>query len=163
MEGIGRPKRLIRFASENNVAKGERRRVTGRTVAYSVVLVGLVAALVVMLATRQDVDVTILRASGSLFQAMPDGRIANVYNARMANKTRRDIPLQLRLSGIRGEIEVVGAGGIVVGREAYGTATFIVRVPQPEVRKRRTPFHIQVVEDGRVIRDVAVTFIGPVE
>lgn len=163
MQGIGRAERLIRFASENNIARGERPRVTGRTVAYSVVLVGLVAALAVMLATRQDVDVTILRASGSLFQAMPDGLIANVYNARMANKTRRDIPLELRLSGLRGEIEVVGAGGIVVGREAYGTATFIVRVPQGEVRTRRTPFRIQVVEDGRVIRDVPMTFIGPVE
>jgi cytochrome c oxidase accessory protein FixG len=161
MKAVRKPPRLIRFASENNVARGERPRITGRMAAYMAVLVGLVAALSAMLATRKDVDVTILRASGSLYQEMPDGRIANVYNARMANKTRREVPLQLRLTGIRGEIELVGHD-IVVGREAYATATFIVKVPKEEVRLRRTPFHLQVLEEGRVIRDVAVTFMGPV-
>jgi cytochrome c oxidase accessory protein FixG len=161
MKAVGKPSRLIRFASENNVAKGERPRITGRMVAYTAVLVGLVGALSVMLATRQDIDVTILRASGSLYQEMPDGRIANVYSVRMANKTRREVPLQLRLNGIRGHIELVGHE-IVVGREAYATATFIVKVPKGEVRLRRTPFHLQVLEEDRVIRDVAVTFIGPV-
>lgn len=161
MRAVGKPTQLIRFASENNVAWGERTRITGRMVAYTGVLVGLVAALSVMLATRKDVDVTILRASGSIYQEMPDGRIANVYNARMANKTRREIPIQLRLNGIRGQIEVVGKD-IVVGREAYATATFIVKVPKEEIRLRRTPFHLQVLEEGRVIRDVAVTFMGPV-
>jgi cytochrome c oxidase accessory protein FixG len=162
MKTVGKPKRLIRFASENNVAKGEQPRITTRMVAYSAVLLGLVTALALMLATRKDVDVTILRATGSLYQEMADGRIANVYNARMANKTRREVPLTLRLTGIHGEIELVGKD-IVVGREAYGTATFIVKVPRDEIRTRRTPFHLQALEEGRVICDVAVTFMGPVE
>ena len=162
MTHVDRPTGLIRFASENNVVKGERPKLNNRIIAYSFVLVALVGALGFMLASRNDVEVTILRTSGSVYQTMPDGRIANIYNARMANKTREDIPIVLELEGIKGEIEVVG-NDIVVEKEGYKNATFILRVSPDDIKQRRTPIMIHVYEKQIKIKSIAVTFIGPVK
>ena len=161
MTSVKKPTGLIRFASENHISSGEKPRLNTRILAYSGVLLALVGALGFMLASREHVDVTILRTSGSVFQTLPDGRIANVYTARMANKTRKDIPLQLGLEGVKGEIEVVG-DSIVVGREAYKTATFIIKVDAEDVPQRRTPIRIGVYEEGKRIKTVEATFMGPI-
>jgi polyferredoxin len=133
-----------------------------RIIAYSVVLLFLVTALGFMLASRDDVDVTLLRVSGSVYQTLPDGRIANIYNAKLANKTHEDIPLTLRLEEISGEIEVAGKE-ILVEKEGYKNATFIVKVDQKQIKNRRTPIKISVYQNNKKIRTVSTTFFGPVE
>ena len=145
-----------------NVAQGEKPKLNARIIAYSVVLLFLVSALGFMLASRDDVDVTLLRVSGSVYQTMPDGRIANIYNAKLANKTHEDIPLTLRLEEINGEIEVVGKD-ILVEKEGYKNATFIVKVDQKQIKNRRTPIKVSVYQDNKKIRTVSTTFFGPVE
>jgi cytochrome c oxidase accessory protein FixG len=162
MTSVKKPARLIRFASENNVAKGEKPRLNGRIIAYSVVLFGLITALIFMLASRDDVDVTILRASGIVYQTLPDGRIANLYNARLVNKTHKNIPMEFRLEGMEGELQVIG-GDILVEKEAYKNATFIIKVPAARIKLRRTPVRVGVFEQDQRIKTVEITFIGPVE
>jgi polyferredoxin len=162
MTAVKKPTGLIRFASEEHVVKGEKPRLNARIMGYSFVLLALIGALAYMLVSRDDVDVTILRTSGTVFQELPDGRIANVYNARLANKTREDIPIELRLEGIKGEIEVVGRT-IVVEKEGYKTATFIIKVDPKEIRQRRTPIRIGIYEKNINIKNVEVTFMGPLQ
>lgn len=162
MVSVKKPTGLIRFASENNVAKGEKPTFNARIIAYSFVLLALISALGFMLASRDDVDVTLLRTSGIVYQTLPDGRIANIYNAKLANKTHEDIPLTLKLENIEGELEVVGKV-IIVEKEGYKNATFIVKVAQKEIKQRKTPIRISVYQDNVKIRTVSTTFMGPVE
>jgi cytochrome c oxidase accessory protein FixG len=160
MTAVKKPTGLIRFASEENVVKGEKPKINGRIIGYSMVLLALIGTLAYLLASRDDVDVTILRTTGTVFQELPDGRIANIYNARLANKTREDIPLELRLEGIRGELEVIGKD-ILVKKEGYQTATFIIKVDPKQITQRRTPINIGVYERGINIKNIEVTFMGP--
>ena len=162
MVSVKKPTGLIRFASENNVAKGEKPKFNARIIAYSFVLLALISALGFMLASRDDVDVTLLRTAGTVYQTLPDGRIANIYNAKLANKTHEDIPLTLKLEDIEGELEVVGKV-IIVEKEGYKNATFIVKVAQKEIKQRKTPINISVYQDNVKIRTVSTTFMGPVE
>jgi cytochrome c oxidase accessory protein FixG len=162
MVSVKKPTGLIRFASESQVAKSEKPKFNTRIIAYSVVLLTLISALGFMLASRDDVDVTILRTSGSVYQTLPDGSIGNIYNAKLANKTHKDIPLTLRLENIKGEIEVIGKD-ILVEKEGYKNATFIIKVATTEIKNRRTPIQISVYQDNKKIRTLATTFIGPME
>jgi polyferredoxin len=91
MDKIGRPRGLIRYASLVGVERGEHLRVTPRLVGYTVVLVALVALFLFLLFTRSDVQTTLLRAPGALFQQMPNGRISNLYVVKLVNKTHREI------------------------------------------------------------------------
>jgi polyferredoxin len=162
MESVKKPTGLIRFASENQIAKSEKLKFNSRIIAYSVVLLALITSLGFMLASRDDVDITILRTSGSVYQQLPDGRVGNIYNAKLANKTHKDIPLTLKLENIKGEIEVIGKE-IIVEKEGYKNATFIIKVNQKEIINRRTPINISFYENNKKIRTVSTTFIGPME
>jgi cytochrome c oxidase accessory protein FixG len=70
MTKIGAPRGLIRYASLNGIERREPLRLTPRLVAYSMVLFALATVLGLMVFTRADVEATLLRAPGSLFQQM---------------------------------------------------------------------------------------------
>jgi len=132
MEHLDRPKNLIRFASENNIALKQKLRFTSRIKAYSVVLMLIVSALVVMLSTREAVDITLLRTQGMLYQKLPNGDVSNLYTARMFNKTHKDITLKLSIPEEEGTIEVIGKQPTIAG-ESYSILTLMVK-------KRHLPY-----------------------
>lgn len=160
MESVNKPKGLIRYASENNIKEGKKTKVNARIIAYSVVLSLLLSVLAFMLLTRDDVDVTILRASGAVYQTLPDGRIGNVYNIKMANKTRNDIPITLKLENVNGEIQIVG-DTFKVAAEGYKSQPFIIKIDPSELNKRKTELKIGVYEGEEKLKTVTTTFMGP--
>ena len=115
MDKIGTPRGLIRYASLNGIERGERLRLTPR-------LDGLLRRAAragdrcwrVMIFTRADVEATVLRAPGSLFQQMPDGHFSNLYTVRVVNKTSREMPVELRLENPAGSLQRHGRASIVV-------------------------------------------------
>ncbi len=160
MTSVKKPTGLIRFASDANIASGIKTKINARIVAYSAVLAVLLAALAFMLVSREDVDVTVLRVSGTVYQTLQDGRIGNVYTIKLANKTRKDIPIDLKLEGIQGEIQIVGQA-FNVEKEGYKTGTFIIKIDPKEIKQRKTPINIGVYERNKKIKTAGTTFMGP--
>jgi cytochrome c oxidase accessory protein FixG len=160
MDSVHKPKGLIRFASEKNIREGEKARITSREIAYSAVLALLLSVLAFLLTTRDDVDVTILRASGAVYQTLQDGRLGNVYNVKMANKVRNEKIVTLRLENIEGEIQVVG-DTLKVGGEGYKTQPFIIKIKPEYIKQRKTPVEIGVYEGDNKIKTARTTFMGP--
>lgn len=160
MVSINKPKGLIRYASDNDIKQGKKPKVNARIIAYSVVLTLLLSVLAFLLITRDDVDVTILRASGAVYQTLPDGRLANIYNIKMANKTRNEIPITLKLENVKGEIEIIG-GEFKVGSEGYRTQPFIIKINPNELHERKTELKIGVYEGEKKLKTAEVTFMGP--
>jgi cytochrome c oxidase accessory protein FixG len=161
MDNLGRPKKLIKYASENNIVKKEKLKITGRVKAYSVVLLLIVSALVALLATRDDVDVTILRTQGMVYQNMPGGYIANLYSARMFNKTHNDIRINLSIPPQDGSIEIIGAPP-VVAKENYAVVVFLIKKKASLIQKRNSTVLIEVQPEGKKSITKKTSFIGPV-
>jgi cytochrome c oxidase accessory protein FixG len=160
MDSVHKPRGLIRFASDSNIKKGEKTRINARIIAYSAVLAVLLSALGFMLATRDDVDVTILRASGAVYQTLQDGRLGNVYNIKMANKVRKEMIVTLKLENIPGEIQIVG-DTLRVASEGYKTQPFIIKLDPKNVTQRKTPIEIGVYEGDKKLKTAKTTFMGP--
>lgn len=160
MDKVNRPRGLIRYESEENIAHSKKTKFNWRIGAYSFVLLILTSALAIMLVTRQDVDARILRTAGQMYQNMPDGRVANLYNIKLANKTRKDIPVTLKLENIQGEIDVV-AKDLVVPKESYFESPFIVKIDRQLIEKRKTPITLGIYEGNKKIKTVSTTFLGP--
>jgi cytochrome c oxidase accessory protein FixG len=59
MERVHRPRGLIRFASLNNIERGEPQRYTPRMKLYTVVLLALISLFVFLLFTRADIQTTL--------------------------------------------------------------------------------------------------------
>lgn len=159
MESVNKPKGLIRYASENNIARNEPTRFTWRMMLYSGVLLLLVSFLAVLLITRDDVDARILRAQGQTFQNLPDGRVANLYNVKLANKTRKELPLTLKLENAEGEIQMIQQ--IVVPKESYFQTSFFVKLNRSAITKRKMPLVIGVYDNGKKIQTRKTTFLAP--
>ena len=92
MQRVNRPTGLIRLTSHHRVSEGRSPWLSARAAAYGAVLIGLVAAVVVLLAVRRPLDVLVLRQPGTLHVAIGDGEIANFYNLQAFNRTGTATP-----------------------------------------------------------------------
>lgn len=160
MDKVGRPRGLIRYASLNGIERREPLKVTPRLVGYSAVLLLLGSVLFALLLMRSDVDVTMLRARGTLFQELPNGRISNLYLLKVTNKTNRDLPVSLRLEAPAGTLTVAG-GPIRLSAGKQFESSVIVELPRAALAGRKTPLDIGVYSDGKRIDDVSPEFLGP--
>ena len=152
---------LIRYASLNGIERGEGLRLTPRLIGYSVVLVVLAAILGVMLFTRADVEATLLRAPGSLFQQMPDGRYSNLYTVRVINKTSREMPVALRLESPAGSLEVMGQGDLSVAPQMLSENSVLIELDPAAMKSGATPVVIGVYSNGKKVQTLKTAFIGP--
>jgi cytochrome c oxidase accessory protein FixG len=160
MTKVNKPTGLIRFASEDIIAQKKKTTFNWRMTGYSFVLTALVGVLVFLLMSRDDVDARILRTPGQMFQSLPDGRISNLYNIKLANKTRRDIPISIKLENMQGEIAIV-AKDLIVPEESYFQSPFFVKIDRRLIQRRKTPLVLGIYEGDKKIQTVTTTFWGP--
>lgn len=160
MQKINKPTGLIRYESEEHIVHSRKTRFNWRLGGYSAVLILLLSVLISLLASRNDVDATILRTPGQIFQTLPDGRISNLYSIKLANKTRQDKPITLKLENIQGEIQTVSQN-IAVAAESYQQAPFFVKINRSQIVRRKTPIIIGIYEEGKKIKTASTTFLGP--
>lgn len=162
MTRVNKPMGLIRYASENNIKKGEKLHLTVRTAAYSLVLLVLLGILIGFLVTRKDIQTTIMRAQGMLYQQQGPDSISNIYNIKLINKTRKNIPVHLKLEegGLPGQIRVVG-NELLVKPEAVGDGVFFVIVNKKELHHRKNEIKVGVYSEGRRIEVVKTNFMAP--
>jgi len=160
MDKIHKPRGLVRFASLNGIERGEPLRWTPRLVGYCVVLTALIALWCVLVFTRPDVEAVVLRAQGALFQQMPDGRFSNLYTVKVINKTRRPMPIQLKLEKPAGTLQVMGQEMMVPGEKLVETS-LLIELDRAGMNSGTTPLVIGVYSGDRKISTVKTAFIGP--
>lgn len=161
MDAVGRPQGLIRYASENGIANGQKLVYTGRMKFYTVVLLLLAGLLTLLLSTRKDIDGTIIRAGGMLYQERGADSISNLYNIKIINKTINDIPITLKLEGSPGIIIEAEGKDIQVKKEAQGKGSFFIVLPRNFIKERKTKLNIGLYEGNKKITVLKTNFLGP--
>jgi cytochrome c oxidase accessory protein FixG len=162
MDAVHKPKGLIRYASENGIAKSEKLRYTGRMKFYTGVLIALVGLLVTLLLTRKDVDGTIIRAGGILYQERGEDSISNLYNIKIINKTNNDIPLTLKLEDVPGRIMEVQGQEIELKKEAQAAGSFFIVLPRHIITERKLALRVSLYEGDKKITTLKTNFMGPI-
>lgn len=161
MDAVGLPKGLIRYASENSIAKKRVWHATWRMKAYSAVMVILLGVLVWLLASRTDVGVTILRTPGQLYQEQPNNQMSNLYNYKMLNKTFKDKVVELKPENFEGSIVAVGEKEFTIPKDGTAEGALFVYMDNEDVKGRKTPIQIGVYEKGKKIATIKTSFLGP--
>ena len=162
MESVSLPKGLIRFDSENGIASKQKLKITTRTLAYSLVLLMLLGIWVALLYSRTDVETTIMRTPGMLYQEQPNDCVSNLYNIELVNKTHYFLPIFLKIESINGKIKMVGNDTIKVQKESVSSGEFFIVIKKNEIINRKTKVVIGVYSDGKKIETVKTNFLGPV-
>ncbi len=162
MDKVGKPRGLIKYASENSIANGERLHYTTRMKLYTGLCLLVLSILSVILMTRKDVDATIMRTPGILYQERGVDSISNLYNIKVVNKTMKDIPLYIALEDNNGIIEVIGKPYIEVVKEGQGSGSFFVVLPKKLIKERSTKVRLALYEGDKKITVIKTNFLGPV-
>lgn len=161
MEKINKPLNLIGFYSEEMIAENKQPKFTGRMKAYSGVICVLLGILTYFVAQRSDVDVTILRSAGILYQQQPGGYISNIYNADLINKTDHRQQVTFVAADPSVKIKYVQAPGMIE-QEGSGKAVFFLMVPASHIHSAKTDIKINVVLNHQLLETISTTFIGPI-
>jgi polyferredoxin len=133
MDKIDRPRGLIRYDSESGVADQQRKLWTPCVVAYSGVLLALIALNIFLLGGRDGLDVLMLRTPGTLYQESVDGSINNLYTYQIINKTGRELPLRFEVADVAGAVvRFVGEPPLPEPGEVTEGAVFIDLPAEPE-------------------------------
>jgi cytochrome c oxidase accessory protein FixG len=161
MDATGRPKGLIRYASENGIANGKKLTYTGRMKFYTVVLVLLAGLLTFLLVTRKNVDGTIVRAAGMLYQERGEDSLSNLYTIKVVNKTLLDIPITLKIVNGPGRIIEAEGKPIQVKKEEQGKGSFFIVLPKSFIKSRKTPLKVGLYDGDTLITVLQTNFMGP--
>lgn len=160
MREIKRPEKLIKFASMENIISKTKFKITPRVTGYFAVLLILITTLSVLFAKRKDIDVTILRTPGTLFQNQPDEKVSNIYNFKISNKTFSEIPIDIKLEKGEGEIKIIGNSINVKPLEIY-EGTLLIILPKKSIKQINTHLDIDIISGGKKLDEVSTNFLGP--
>ena len=161
MEGVGLPKGLIRYASEDEIETKAKFKFTARMKGYTAVLVILVGVLTGLLFLRTEVEATILRLPGQLFQHKGDN-ISNIYTFKIINKTNHDITnLHFKLVGIKGTLKVVGVQELKVLKHEMSSGTIFIEINKFLLESDRTKLEIDLYEGDKKIETTYTNFLSP--
>jgi len=163
MDTVGRPKGLIRYASHTSIEEGKKKLFSPRVAGYSVVLIAILGLLVVLLATRNDVETSVRRVPGTLYQEQDNGMISNLYNLKFINKTFEEKTLEVRIKEEDGRIRGVTDENIQIESNANAEGVYFIEFPKEKVNKAKTDITVQVLENGEVVDEVTTNFLGPLK
>jgi cytochrome c oxidase accessory protein FixG len=161
MRRVQRPTGLIRLTSHEAVVSGRATWLTARVKAYAAVWVVVVSAVGVLIASRPDLDVLILRQPGTLFSAVEGDAVVNFYNVQVINRTNRTHTLEYRAtvpSGAfvtpLGPIETLAPHGLIESR-------LLLTIPRSSLGGASTPVRFEIFADGRPLETIDSSFLGP--
>ena len=160
MEKVNLPKGLIRFASEESIAENKPHKYSTRAKAYTVVLGVLLIITGFMLSRRTILDATILRATG-LTYIEKEGKIANLYNFKVINKSVEAQELEIKLLSPEASIEFVGTPVMHVEVGTLAQGSFFVLIDPSLLTGSKTEIEIGIYAKGELVETVETNLNGP--
>lgn len=161
MDKVGLPRGLIRYASEENIAKKEPFTFNARLRFYTVVLTLLLSIFVVLLVLRNDVESNFLRLPGQIYQITDQGVVTNVFTFNLVNKTTHDFTdLTFKLLSHQGEIEVIG-NKVELKKQNLAQGTVFIKIASSELKSTTEKIKIGVYSKQELLDTFQTNFLGP--
>ena len=79
----------------------------------------------------------------------------------MVNKTFHDLPIEVKLNNIKGELKFVGPEPSLLKQDAVLEGVFFVVLPKSDIVKIKTPITISIVSNGQILDEIKTNFLGP--
>lgn len=161
MKKIQRPTRLIGFKSEDEISKHKSFHLNKRIYGYAAVLLILMGTLAYLLISRTDVETTILRAAGTLYQLRDnDHTVSNLYNTELVNKTSHLIKFKIVPDNKDAKIQYIQKEDkLNIGSSVK--ITFFIILPQKSIQQYKSNIGFKLLSDGKEVDHFETTFIAP--
>ncbi|UFH57363.1 hypothetical protein LN737_07475 [Spirosoma sp. KNUC1025] len=120
-----------------------------------------------LLTSRNDLDTTLLRAPGQLFQREAakgnrEALVSNLYLVELVNKTHQSKPVTFRVDYPGAQLRMVQPIANVPADELT-KGMFFILLPEKSIRESSTKLTVEIISEGVVLDKVKTTFLGPVQ
>ncbi|MCG7279998.1 cytochrome c oxidase accessory protein CcoG [Chryseobacterium taklimakanense] len=162
MEKVGLPKGLIRYATEDEIEQERPFKFTAKMKAYTGVLTALVIFLGFLLYNRGSMEAKFIKPAGSTF-FVKDGKITNIYNYTMLNKTNEDKIVTIKVvEPARGTITFSDTDKIKLKKDQITKGTVNVSFPEKDIKLSKQNVTIGVYDEkGKLLDSFETYFEGP--
>ncbi|MDD3481888.1 cytochrome c oxidase accessory protein CcoG [Azovibrio restrictus] len=168
MDKVGMPRGLIRYTSENAMAKKYDRTglmshiVRPRIILYTVILILICIATAWSIATRVPLRADVIRDRSTLAREVEGGKIENVYTMKVMNVAESSRSFRISVTGLDG-IELASQQRVEAGPAENREVTVNVRVPPEAAPKGSHKIFFDVVaeDDPKVAVHEKTTFLMP--
>lgn len=161
MVKVDRPKGLIRYASENSIQEGFQKLITGRVKGYMVILSLLVLAFVSLIVTRDVLQGTVTRFPGMTYQKRDDGKISNLYEITLINKTFEPQKVTLEPLAEGMSLEIIGEKEWILEPQSKFEGRFFLLRDQDKVSISQEKVKIALIHDQEEIDKISTSFMAP--
>ncbi|RYF71987.1 MAG: cytochrome c oxidase accessory protein CcoG [Comamonadaceae bacterium] len=166
MDKMNYPRGLIRFTTQNALAKGwkkpdiVRRVLRPRVLVYSAVLVAMAALVLGSLALRTPLKVDVVRDRAALARIVAGGKLENVYRLQVMNATERPQRYRIAAEGLAG-LAVASDAELTVGPAESRWIPVRLQVPYGSAAAGSHPIHFDIgtVEGDAHVREKSVFLV----
>ncbi len=160
MDKIHKPRSLVGYYAENMIHTKEKPSFNIRMIGYSCVIAVLMGVMSFFIFSRSDMDITVMRSAGMLYQEQPNGYVSNIYTADITNKANKDRAVILRAEDPEIRIKYIQAPGIA-GKGSDVKTVFFILIPARKIHSVETDVRLQLISGNQIIQTVTTTFVGP--
>lgn len=162
MMKVDLPKGLIGYYSEEDIEKERGFSITPRMKGVAAVMFVLIGLMSGMLFLRSDVEATVLRLPGQLYEHKDNNLISNVYTFKLINKTNDEIPdVHFRLLSHKGSIEPVTHERLAVPGKGLAEGSLFIEINQAILNGEKEEVEIGIFSGEKLIETTETNFMGP--
>ena len=164
MDKIGKPRGLVRYASQEMIETGKKFKITSQAYVYAAGLVLILTTFIIMLSNTGDLHTKLLRAPGQTYTMTSDGNVTNLYNISVTNKSKEERQLDFRLTdNTKGKLMVLGSEDQSLDLPADGLTegSILVELPPESLNGLSFEIGIEILEKEKVLETVTTKFNGP--
>jgi cytochrome c oxidase accessory protein FixG len=161
MLGQGKPVGLVRYTSEREQQGGVRRVWRARNLLYLALLAVAWGTLAVLVLTRGDALVEVVRGGREPYRLLPNGLVANQQRVRFTNQLPEAQAFTIEVLSPKGAVLVVSESPVVVEPAELVTVNAVTTVPAGVFVDGQVPVRYRVRSDRGFEKEVGFLLLGP--
>jgi cytochrome c oxidase accessory protein FixG len=161
MDRVGRPRGLVRYGSQDELAGQKAGILRPRIVVYPLLLVSLVGIFAWLLAGRSVADVRLIRTGAVPFAVEQDGWISNPVRIKITNRLPEDQAFRIELVEPVEARMVAPINPLPVSAGETETETVFVALPPSAIPSGRRDLVLRLTTADGFTEDVESTLLGP--
>jgi len=163
MDKVGFPQGLIRYTSQDALAKKPMRMLRARTVLYPLILIALTGGLGFAVSTKYGFDARLIRGKGQPFTNVDRGTISNTFNMRLVNRSAHEQHYKLEIQSPENvRLEVLDESTIELEPGETSMVPINVRFePSLTLGDGHAESVIKIVDESNHRHEIKFNLLGP--
>jgi hypothetical protein len=114
-----------------------------------------------LLLSRKEIETTIMRVPGQMYQEQKNNKLSNLYDAQIVNKSNENLEIFLQVADNQGIIRFIDSKKkLQIPKGGKADVIFFLDMEKSKIKKMKTPLEIEVWKKGRIIETIKTNFLG---